>query len=103
MDSRFGVPEKITSDHGPQFTSNLWLQLCEMLNISNRQTTAHHPESNEAVERLHLRLKDALRVHAIVATWSGELPFVLLGLNAQRRKDTGLFPAGTGTTGTVSF
>jgi hypothetical protein len=23
--SRFGVPETITSDHGPQFTTSLWL------------------------------------------------------------------------------
>jgi hypothetical protein len=32
--SRFGVPETITSDRGPQFTSSLWFQLREMLNIS---------------------------------------------------------------------
>jgi hypothetical protein len=32
--SRFGMPETITSDRGTQFTSSLWLQLCEMLNIS---------------------------------------------------------------------
>jgi transposase InsO family protein len=59
--SRFGLPKTITSDHGPQFTSNLWLQLCKMLNISHKQTTAYHPESNGAVERLHHHLKDALR------------------------------------------
>jgi hypothetical protein len=35
--SRFGVPEMITSDHGPQFTSNLWFKLCEMLHISHKQ------------------------------------------------------------------
>jgi hypothetical protein len=58
--SHFGVPETITSDHGLQFTSTLWFQLCEMFNISHRQISAYHPESNAAVERLHRRLKDAL-------------------------------------------
>ncbi len=91
--SHFGVPETITSDRGPQFTSNLWFQLCEMLNISHKQTTAYHPESNRAVERLHRRLKDALRAHAAAATWSEELPFVFLGLRAQPREDIGLSPA----------
>jgi transposase InsO family protein len=55
--SRFGVPETITSDRGMQFTSNIWSKLCEMLHISHRQTTAHHPESNSAVKRL-LRRRD---------------------------------------------
>jgi hypothetical protein len=36
--SRLRMPKMITSDHGPQFTSNLWLQLCEMLNFhTNKQ------------------------------------------------------------------
>jgi hypothetical protein len=61
-----------------------------MLNILHKQTTAYHPESNGAVERLHRRLKDALRTRAAVATWSEELPFLLLGLRAQPREDTGL-------------
>jgi transposase InsO family protein len=91
--SRFGVPETFTSDCGQQFTSNRWFQLCEMLNISHRQTTAYHPESNGAVERLHRRLKDAHWARAAVATWAEELPFVLLGLRAQLREDTGLSPA----------
>ncbi len=66
--SRFGVLETITSDHGPQFTSNLWLQLCKMLNISHKQATAYHPESNGAVKRLHRRLMDALYARAAAAT-----------------------------------
>jgi hypothetical protein len=63
-----------------------------MLHISHRQTTAYHPESNGAVKRLHRCLKDALRARAAAATWSEELPFVLFGLRAQPREDTGLSP-----------
>jgi hypothetical protein len=62
-----------------------------MLNISHKQTTAYHPESNSTVERLHRCLKDALRARA--AAWFKELPFVLLGLRAQPREDTGLYLA----------
>ncbi len=53
-----------------------------------RNSTAF-PVQNGAVERLHRRLKDALRTRAAAATWSVELPFVLLGLRAQPREDTG--------------
>jgi transposase InsO family protein len=91
--SHFGVPERITSNHGPQFTSNLWVKLCEMLHIFHKQTTAYHPELNGAVERLHRHLKDALFTRTAAATWSKELPFVLLGLRAQPLEDTGLSPA----------
>jgi hypothetical protein len=38
--SPFGVPETITSDRELQFTSNLWVKLCEMLHISHKQRTA---------------------------------------------------------------
>ncbi len=80
----------ITSDLGTQYTSNIWSQLSEMLHILYRQATAYHPESNGAVERLHRRLKDALCECAAAATWSKELPLVLLGLRAQPREDTDL-------------
>jgi hypothetical protein len=64
-----------------------------MLNISHKQTTAYHPESNGAVKRLHHCLKDALHACAAAATWSEGLPFVLLGLRAQPREVTCLSPA----------
>jgi hypothetical protein len=64
-----GVPNTITSDHGQQFTANLWAELCHILNILHCQTIAYHPEVNGAVKRLHRRLKDALCACATTATW----------------------------------
>jgi transposase InsO family protein len=58
--THFGLPNMITSGRGLQFTSNLWAELCDLLNISHRQTPAYHPEAKGAFKRLHRRLKDAL-------------------------------------------
>jgi IS30 family transposase len=61
---RLGVPDTITSDRGPQFTSALWTALCALLDIRHSPTTAYHPQSNGLVERLHRRLKDALKARS---------------------------------------
>jgi transposase InsO family protein len=55
--SRFGVPDTIMSDRGPQFTSQVWSELCQLLNIRHNMTTAYHPESNGMVERMHSRVQ----------------------------------------------
>jgi hypothetical protein len=49
--TRYEVPDTFTSYYRPQFTSNLWAELCDMLNISHHQTTAYHPEVNNVVDR----------------------------------------------------
>jgi transposase InsO family protein len=90
---RFGVPAIITSDRGSQFTSNIWNSLCLLLQIKHQPTTAYHPQANGMVERLHRRLKDALRARGATATWAAELPWVLLGLRSSPREDTNLSPA----------
>jgi transposase InsO family protein len=59
--ARFGMPECITSDRGPQFTSAVWSIVCARLGISLSLTTAFHPQSNGMEERAHHHLKDALR------------------------------------------
>jgi len=91
--ARFGVPAAITSDRGSQFTSALWAALCRVLNIQHVQTTAYHPEGNGLVERFHRRLKDALRARCAGPRWVQHLPWVMLGLQAAAREDTGISPA----------
>jgi transposase InsO family protein len=92
--SRFGVPTTLTSDRGSQFTSGLWSELCRFLNIRHSPTTAYHPEANGMVERLHRRLKDALRARAATAaSWVDHIPWILLSLRAAPREDDGISPA----------
>jgi hypothetical protein len=45
------------------------------------------------VERLHRRLKDALRTHGANTSWTAELPWVLLGLRSQPREDSNISSA----------
>ncbi len=88
--SRFCVPETITFQSRPA----IYFKPPSGFNCAICFTSpAYHPESNGAVERLHRRLKDAIRARTAAATWSQKLPFVLLGLRAQPREDTGLSPA----------
>ena len=91
--SRFGIPSTITSDRGRQFTSQVWADLCASLNIVQRQTTAYHPQSNGMVERVHRRLKEALKELQAGPRWLEHLPWVLFGLRTAPREDTGVSAA----------
>jgi transposase InsO family protein len=48
--SRYGIPEDVTTDRGPQFMSEVWSLLCCQLGIRHRRTTAYHPQANGLVE-----------------------------------------------------
>ena len=91
--ARFGLPEVIVSDRGPQFTSAVWADLCLLLGINHRLTTAYHPQSNGMVERFHRQLKEALQSRECGAAWVAHLPWVLLGLRTAPKEDSGLSSA----------
>jgi hypothetical protein len=44
--SQFGMPTDISSDRGPQFTSQLWTAISEQLGIQLHHTTSYHPQAN---------------------------------------------------------
>jgi transposase InsO family protein len=88
--ARFGVPELLTSDRGVQFTSAVWSSLCSLLGIQHIATTAYHPQANRMVERFHRQLKNSLRARLCGPSWTAHLPWVMLGLRAAPKEDSGL-------------
>ena len=46
----FGAPERILTDQGKAFTSEVVGQLCSQFGISQSTTTAYHPQGNGQVE-----------------------------------------------------
>ena len=91
--ARFGVPGKMTSDRGSQFTSELWRAMTNLLGIELHPTTAYHPQANGLIERLHRTLKASLKARLTSPHWINELPWVLLGLRTAPKEDLDASPA----------
>ena len=93
--AQFGIPAAITTDRGTQFTSGIWSQLLRSWGIRHNLTTAYHPESNGLVERLHRRLKEALKALSSDAPdkWFWKLPCALLAVRTTVKPDIGASPA----------
>ncbi|PAA46946.1 hypothetical protein BOX15_Mlig009783g10, partial [Macrostomum lignano] len=87
--ARFGVPSDLTSDRGPQFTSELWSNVSRLLGTQLHQTTAFHPQANGLVERFHRQLKASLMARLTGPSWTAELPWVLLGIRTAPKEDLG--------------
>ena len=82
------------SDRGPQFTSQLWKSITQLLGTRLHRTTAYHPQSNGLVEKFHRHLKSALQACLTSPNWTQGLPWVLLGIHTAPREDYRMFPKG---------
>jgi hypothetical protein len=60
-----GVPKKIVSNRGTQFTSKFWERLHETLDTQLRFSSAYHPQTDGQTERVNQILEDMLRACAL--------------------------------------
>jgi transposase InsO family protein len=53
-----GVPKKIVSDRGTQFTSRFWKGLYESMDTKQNFSSAYHPQTDGQTERTNRVLED---------------------------------------------
>jgi len=86
---------KILSDQGPEFESELFQELCRLMEIDKIRTTLYRPSTNSTAERFHRTLKSML-AKAITQDnqrdWNLRLPFVMAAYRAPKHESTGYSP-----------
>jgi hypothetical protein len=60
-----GVPKKVVSDRGTQFTSRFWGKLHEAMDTKLNFSLAYHPQADDQTERVNQILEDMLRAWAL--------------------------------------
>jgi hypothetical protein len=78
-----GVPKKIVSDRGSQFTSRYWKKLHKSLDTRLNFSSAYHPQTNGQTERTNQVLEDMLRACALQhgGSWDKSLPYAEFSYN----------------------
>jgi len=89
-----GIPEKILTDQGTNFLSEIFKNTCKLLKIDKIQTTAYHPESNGALERSHRTLAEYLRhyINKDQTDWDEWVPYAMFAYNTTPHTATGYTP-----------
>ena len=80
----FGVPAKLLSDRGANFTSALVKELCSAFGIQKCRTTAYQAQCNGQVEHFHQMLFRMIGKlsHDKKAQWEQHLPDLLQAYNS---------------------
>lgn len=89
-----GIPTAITSDRGPQFVSDMWKHFCKLLQIEQRLSTAYHPQTDGATERMNQEVEKILRIwtNYLQENWLDLLPIAMATINERDAASTGLSP-----------
>ena len=92
--SRFGFPLEIHSDQGRNFQSDLFQELCRLLEITKTRTTPYHPASNGLVERFNQTLAKMIRsfVDDHPNEWDQHLPLLTAAYRCTVHPSTGFTP-----------
>jgi hypothetical protein len=89
-----GVPKKIVSDRGTQFTSKFWERLHETLDTQLRFSTTYHPQTDGQTKRVNQILEDMLRACALQygRSWDKSLSYTEFSYNNSYQESLKMAP-----------
>jgi transposase InsO family protein len=89
-----GVPKKIVSDRGTQFTSKFWERLHESLDSQLHFGSAHHSQTDGQTERVNQILEDMLGACALQygRSWDKNLPYAEFSYNNSYQESLKMTP-----------
>lgn len=83
---RYGCPTELHSDQGRQYESQVFKELCQLLDINKTRTTPLHPRSDGMIERMNRTVNDMLskyiKKHQTVTNFSILLRWLLIHMKA---------------------
>jgi transposase InsO family protein len=82
--TQFGVPKRLLTDRGANFTSSLLKETCKLLRIQKLQTSSYNPRANGVCERMHKLLIDMLShfVRKDAKNWDEYVPYAVMAYRA---------------------
>jgi hypothetical protein len=89
-----GLPDSIVSDRGGQFVSEFWNEVCRILRIKIKLSTARHAQTDGQTEIANQYLQQRLRpyVNFAMDDWSEYLPLVDFAAATLPQASVGLSP-----------
>ena len=88
-----GLPERLVTDNGPQFTSQQFQEFMKANRIKHQLTPPYHPSSNGQAERLVQEVKKSLKTKPSSRTVSHQLSIFLLQYRTTPNCTMGKTPA----------
>lgn len=86
---RFGLPDSIISDRGPQFAAKAFREMLKLLNVTSLLTTAYHPQGDGSTERFNQEVEAYLAIYcsAHPEDWSSAISTLEFTHNNRRHAD----------------
>ena len=93
--AHYSIPKEILTDQGRQFESQLFQELCELLQIHKIRTSSYHPQGNAINERSHATVNNLLRMFILEnqeTEWDELLPMIMLAINSNLQETINYTP-----------